>query len=174
MIMVTNRAHISSMSIEHNELAFPPTDLLSRKAFIRTGQSAGKKRKAERKWQQIQSDVRRMAKAVQQHQHNGTAPKGVILYMEGLDCSGKSSTGGLVQAALDATSQQGHSNHDPGLTAIEVHIDPPTDFIAFNKCSEKLQNFCSVALNTDRNGYANPWFVVCTSKCQTATLLDCR
>ena len=29
------------------------------------------------------------------------APKGVILYFEGLDCSGKSSTGGLVQAALE-------------------------------------------------------------------------
>jgi hypothetical protein len=57
MIMGTNRAHISSMSIEHNELAFPPTDLLSRKAFIRTGQSAWKKRKADRKWQQIQCDV---------------------------------------------------------------------------------------------------------------------
>ena len=28
-------------------------------------------------------------------------PKGVILYFEGLDCSGKSSTGGLVQAALE-------------------------------------------------------------------------
>jgi len=29
------------------------------------------------------------------------APNGVILYFEGLDCSGKSSTGGLVQAALE-------------------------------------------------------------------------
>jgi signal recognition particle GTPase len=29
------------------------------------------------------------------------APKGVILYFEGLDCSGKSSTGGLVQTALE-------------------------------------------------------------------------
>lgn len=288
MIMGTNRAHISSTSIEHNELAFPPTDLVSLKAFIRTGQSAWKKRKADRKWKQVQSDVRRMAKAVQQHQHNGTAPKGVILYMEGLDCSGKSSTGGLVQAALedsgymvdmrqynrppteeqkrmawmsrfarppvqdqedymamvwdrgpvgdfvygnlnklseedklkrfaefrafdrdchrnnilfckllfvtdkdsiattlgkrlahkkiaqdlrvwlDATSQLGHSNH-PGLTAIEAHIDP-TDFIAFNKYTENLQNFCSVALNTDRNGYDNPWFVVCTSNRHAARL----
>ena len=34
------------------------------------------------------------------------APKGVILYFEGLDCSGKSSTGGLVQAALKQSGYQ--------------------------------------------------------------------
>ena len=34
------------------------------------------------------------------------APKGVILYFEGLDCSGKSSTGGLVQAALEQAGYQ--------------------------------------------------------------------
>ena len=34
------------------------------------------------------------------------APKGVILYFEGLDCSGKSSTGGLVQAALEQSGYQ--------------------------------------------------------------------
>ena len=31
---------------------------------------------------------------------NCTAPRGVILYFEGLDCAGKSSTGGLVEQAL--------------------------------------------------------------------------
>ena len=34
------------------------------------------------------------------------APKGVILYFEGLDCSGKSSTGGLVQAALEQSGYE--------------------------------------------------------------------
>lgn len=40
----------------------------------------------------------------ERQKHSGgqsIAPKGVILYFEGLDCSGKSSTGGLVQTALE-------------------------------------------------------------------------
>ena len=103
MIMGTNRAHISSTSIAHNELAFPPTDLLSLKAFIRTGQSFWKQRRANKQWHQVLRAVQKMTKVVEYHQRKGTAPKGVILYMEGLDCSGKSSTGGLIQSALEGS-----------------------------------------------------------------------
>ncbi|KAI2512599.1 hypothetical protein MHU86_1818 [Fragilaria crotonensis] len=103
MIMGTNRAHIRSTTIEHNELAFPPTDLLSLKAFIRTGQSFWKQRHADKNWNQVLRAVQKMTEVVEQHQSKGTAPKGVILYMEGLDCSGKSSTGGLIQNALEGS-----------------------------------------------------------------------
>lgn len=274
-------SHIDSTTIAHNELVFPPTDLLSLKTFIQTGKIRKKQRKDDMKWKIIQREVQKMAKTVQQHQLKGTAPKGVVLYMEGLDCSGKSSTGGLVQEALersgyevdmqqynrppteeqkkmawmsrfarpsvedqdhykatvgdrgpagdfvygnlnqlpveeklqryaefrafdrdcqvkdilffkllfvtdkdtiagtlgkrlahnkiaqdlrtwlDSNSPQGHSAHE-GLAAIEAHVDP-TDFIAFNRYSENLENFCDFARNTDHNGYDSPWFVVCTS-----------
>jgi hypothetical protein len=69
---------------------------------------------------------------------------------------------------LDANTREGHTSHE-GLEAIEAHIDP-TDFIAFNKYTENLANFCNVARNTDNNGYKNPWFVVSTSNRHAARL----
>ena len=34
-------------------------------------------------------------------ERRGVAPRGVIVYFEGLDCAGKSSTGGLIMKALE-------------------------------------------------------------------------
>lgn len=51
--------------------------------------------------------LRTLKKEKRDRKEEGTyAPKGVILYFEGLDCSGKSSTGGLVQAALEKAGYQ--------------------------------------------------------------------
>jgi polyphosphate kinase 2 (PPK2 family) len=118
LIMGTNRAHVKSTSIAHNEHVFPPTDLTSLKAFIRSGQTARRQRKSDKQWFQVQREVKSLAKIIQRHKKNGTAPKGVILYMEGLDCSGKSSTGGLIQDALQHTGYQVH---------IRQYNRPPTE-----------------------------------------------
>lgn len=117
-IMGTNRSHIDATTVKSNELAFPPTDLPSLKAFIRTGQKIKKQKKADKKWNQIQNEVKKMAKLIQYHQNRGTAPKGAILYMEGLDCSGKSSTGGLIQDALEVCGYQ---------VEMRQHNRPPTE-----------------------------------------------
>ena len=49
----------------------------------------------------VAKEILGMMKREKKKQGAVYAPKGVILYFEGLDCSGKSSTGGLVQAALE-------------------------------------------------------------------------
>jgi len=51
----------------------------------------------------VANEIVRLMKKERKKQYGGQsfAPKGVILYFEGLDCSGKSSTGGLVQTALE-------------------------------------------------------------------------
>jgi len=66
------------------------------------------------------------------------------------------------------------------LEEITLHIDP-TDFVAYNKYTENLANFCEFARNTDNVGhvgiqkntslgYSNPWHVICTSKRHPARL----
>ena len=92
-----------------------PRELSTLKVFLEHGKP-GKKRKrnvSERKQlERVVASVSKeilstMKKEERQGKANGTlAPKGVILYFEGLDCSGKSSTGGLVQEALE---QAGYS-----------------------------------------------------------------
>jgi polyphosphate kinase 2 (PPK2 family) len=99
-IMGTPRSHIDSTKLQHNEIAFPPTDLITLKAFIRTGHKSKKRRKETKRWKQVQAAVQQIADAVQKYKSKGVAPNGVILYMDGLDCSGKSSTGGLICDAL--------------------------------------------------------------------------
>lgn len=79
----------------------PPTDLLSLKSFIRSGRQNYKQWRSEGKWRQITKEVRRMADVVSKYQREGRAAKRVILYLEGLDCAGKSSTGGLICSALE-------------------------------------------------------------------------
>eukprot|EP00980_Cylindrotheca_fusiformis_P028310 scaffold22591_cov125-Cylindrotheca_fusiformis.AAC.6 len=79
----------------------PPTDLLTLKEFIRSGHPPGKLRKDRRLWNQIDKEVRSMASVVAKHQKLGKAPKRIILYLEGLDCTAKSSTGGLICKTLE-------------------------------------------------------------------------
>jgi len=75
--------------------------LQSLKAFIRGGRQNYKQRRDNKRWKQIQGQVKQMAKLVDRYQKQGTAPSRVILYLEGLDCSGKSSTGMLICNALE-------------------------------------------------------------------------
>ena len=49
----------------------------------------------------MQSSVQKIVKSVEMYKKRGVAPNGVILYFDGLDCSGKSSTGGLICDALE-------------------------------------------------------------------------
>ena len=51
----------------------------------------------------VAKEIINLMKKERKKQYDGQtiAPRGVILYFEGLDCSGKSSTGGLVQTALE-------------------------------------------------------------------------
>jgi hypothetical protein len=83
-----------------NKLASPPRDLQTLKEFIRQGNLPRKQRKDRKRWKNISREVDRVAKVVAKYQKLGTAPKQVIVYLEGLDCSAKSSTGGLVCQAL--------------------------------------------------------------------------
>jgi polyphosphate kinase 2 (PPK2 family) len=78
----------------------PPEDLASLKAFIRTGRQTFQQWVDDRRWREVESEVRKMAKLIARYQKAGKAPQRVILYLEGLDCAGKSSTGMLICNAL--------------------------------------------------------------------------
>ena len=84
----------------------PPSDLLSLKALLADGKRARTRKKNAREGRQLQKGVARVTRelkdmmAMKTRNGEGCAPRGVILYFEGLDCSGKSSTGGLVEQAL--------------------------------------------------------------------------
>lgn len=84
-----------------NKLGGPPRDLLTLKDFIRHGNLLKKQRKDKSRWKHINGKVDQVAKTVAKFQKQGTAPKQVIVYLEGLDCAAKSSTGGLVCQALE-------------------------------------------------------------------------
>jgi hypothetical protein len=105
-IMGTPRSHIDSTKLQHNEIAFPPTDLITLKAFIRTGHTSKKRRKEKKRWKQVQASVQKLVNSIERYKLSNSAPKGVILYFDGLDCSGKSSTGGLI---CDALERSGYS-----------------------------------------------------------------
>lgn len=83
-----------------NQIYTPPTDLQTLKNFIRSGHEPKKKRKDKKRWKEINQEVQVLSKLVAKCQQAGKAPKRVILYLEGLDCSAKSSTGGLICQAL--------------------------------------------------------------------------
>lgn len=85
-----------------NKLGGPPRDLQTLKEFVRYGNLPRKQRKDKRRWNSIDRKVESVAKTVGKYQKAGTAPKQVIVYLEGLDCSAKSSTGGLVCRALES------------------------------------------------------------------------
>ena len=93
----------------------PPRDLPTLKTFLVSGKRGRKQKQNTREFNQLQKMVTNVSKEIlrtlneerRKEKPDGIlAPKGVILYFEGLDCSGKSSTGGLVQAALE---QAGYS-----------------------------------------------------------------
>jgi hypothetical protein len=88
----------------------PPTDLLSLKAFLETGRTEKQKQKRAAKFAYQQAVVARLVKVIrnkiaERDSTNGVvktnAPVGIILYLDGLDCVGKSSTSTKVQAALE-------------------------------------------------------------------------
>jgi len=84
----------------------PPADLLSLKAFLAEGKLGRTRRKNAREGRQLQAGVSKVARELKTMMSLSKgpdacrAPRGVILYFEGLDCAGKSSTGGLVEQAL--------------------------------------------------------------------------
>ncbi len=93
----------------------PPRDLPTLKKFLEAGKRRRKQRKNKREFNELQKVVSSVAKEIlalmKKEKKRGEggdrlAPKGVILYFEGLDCSGKSSTGGLVQAALEQSGYE--------------------------------------------------------------------
>lgn len=79
----------------------PPTDLASLKGFIRTGRFPKKKKRDNRRWAQVMGQMNHLTRKLVAMDREGVAPRGVIIYFEGLDCAGKSSTGGLIMRALE-------------------------------------------------------------------------
>lgn len=79
----------------------PPTDLVSLKGFIRTGRFPKKKKRDNWRWSQVMKDLDHLSHKLKVMDRQGIAPRGVIIYFEGLDCAGKSSTGGLIMKALE-------------------------------------------------------------------------
>ena len=79
----------------------PPTDLASLKGFIRTGRFPKKKKRDNRRWAQVMRQMNHLSSKLVAMDREGVAPRGVIIYFEGLDCAGKSSTGGLIMRALE-------------------------------------------------------------------------
>lgn len=84
----------------------PPSDLLTLKAFLVDGKPSWVRRKNRREEGELQGGVAKVSRelksmmALSKGPDACCAPRGVILYFEGLDCAGKSSTGGLVEQAL--------------------------------------------------------------------------
>jgi polyphosphate kinase 2 (PPK2 family) len=84
----------------------PPSDLLSLKACLSEGKRPRTRKKNAREERRLNAEITKVAdelkKMMCRGKENGTcvAPIGVILYFEGLDCAGKSSTGGLLEKAL--------------------------------------------------------------------------
>ena len=84
-----------------NAIRGPPSDLATLKEFIRKGNPLSKQRKDKKRWKQLDAEIKKLSALVSKYQKQGKAPKRVILYLEGLDCSAKSSTGGMVCRALE-------------------------------------------------------------------------
>ncbi|GAX23460.1 hypothetical protein FisN_15Lh156 [Fistulifera solaris] len=116
-IMGTALLPAHKRNMQDTKVATPPVDLKSLKAFLRTGRRPQKQRKDNGIWKSINAEVERMASVVAQYQAMNQAPPRVILYLEGLDCSGKSSTGMLISDALQRCSYS---------VEIAQHNRPPT------------------------------------------------
>jgi hypothetical protein len=101
----------------------PPTDRQTLKAFLRTGRVPKKIRKDNRRWTEVMKGLDHISMKLKYFDKQGKAPKGVIIYMEGLDCAGKSSTGGLIVKALEAAGYNIHIvqyNRPPTTEDLEV------------------------------------------------------
>ena len=116
-IMGTHRLPYSKRSPQQTMMPAPPKDLQSLKAFIRSGRLPRKQRRDDRRWKQIEAEVHKMANLVANLQHESKAPSRVILYLEGLDCAGKSSTGMLIIQALEKCGYE---------VTVAQHNRPPT------------------------------------------------
>lgn len=111
------RLNTTSALRRASPLSGPPKDLQSLKTFIRGGNMPRKQRKDNKRWKAITHEVEKVAEMVAKFKKQGTAPKRVIVYLEGLDCSAKSSTGGLVCSVLE---QSGYA------VRTAQHNRPPT------------------------------------------------
>lgn len=78
----------------------PPTDLATLKIFLSTGQLPQEKRKQASRFHTLDNDCLKLARKLIQLRKANLAPKRVILYLEGLDCAGKSSSAKFVRDAL--------------------------------------------------------------------------
>lgn len=116
-IMGTYRLPSTRRNPQETRIPFPPVDLPSLKAFIRSGNQKREQRRDDKRWRQIEKEVVKMSKLVKKFQNESKAPTRVILYLEGLDCAGKSSTGMLICQALQRC---GYS------VSIAQHNRPPT------------------------------------------------
>ena len=80
-----------------------PTDLAGLKKFLNAGKRERQRKENKHKYNELQAQVTKVAnrlKAMMRPEGGCRAPDGVILYLEGLDCSGKLSTGRLIMQAL--------------------------------------------------------------------------
>ena len=97
----------------------PPNNLRTLKEFIRSGHIVKRKRKDLKRNKQLMKEVNSMISTISAYQKRDLAPKRIILYLEGLDCSGKSSTAGLICSSLE----------NCGYTVATIqHNRPPTQY----------------------------------------------
>jgi polyphosphate kinase 2 (PPK2 family) len=86
-------------------------------SVVEGGRQNRKQRRDDNRFEEIDAQVRKMAQIVAKYQKQRKAPTQVILYLEGLDCAGKSSTGMLICQALEMC---GYS------VSVAQHNRPPT------------------------------------------------
>jgi hypothetical protein len=105
-LFMYDRACKNMCKPHHGRNPNPPTDLRALKAFLFEGKFGRKRKRNEREKRALQNKIQQVAnelKSLMKRKNpdgSSCAPNGIILYFEGLDCSGKSSTGGLVEEAM--------------------------------------------------------------------------
>ena len=111
-------------TIHNAHIDLPPTDWRSLQTFLAMGETrwkkhkdAQKKKSTDRLVTKLAERIKRLKEARYQSENHCKAPYGVIVYLEGLDCSGKSSTSGLVISALEKAGY---------LVETRRHNRPPT------------------------------------------------
>lgn len=71
------------------------------KSFLSRGMSPAERNKRADRTAELDAGTDRIAAKLAEMKADGTAPKGVVVYVAGPDAAGKSSTGGIVMAALE-------------------------------------------------------------------------
>jgi len=92
-----------------DDFSSPPIDLDSLKKFLETGRRGRDQRKTRIRKAQTAKRVDELAKkmtSMMKARKGDESPDGVILYFEGLDCAGKSSTGNLIRDALSGAGYE--------------------------------------------------------------------